>query len=102
MWCARSLEPQLSDNVIAPWEAAPLSSLGKLSLLPGDRKITVWDTILKILLVGIWTKLDLAQKWVSALYKVKTFPLLLLIPNSALMGAPVSLHQSWSISQSQS
>lgn len=62
MWCARSLEPQLSDNVIAPWEAAPLSSLGKLSLLPGDRKITVWDTILKILLVGIWTKLDLAQK----------------------------------------
>lgn len=85
-------EPQLPDSIVAPGETASPSSLGKLSLSSGDRKITDWDAALKILLAGIWTKLDSAQKWMaaiptSAFYKKKSVLLLPLVPNSALMRA---------------
>lgn len=79
MWPARSLEPQLPDNILAPQEAASQSSLGKFRLWSGDRNIPVWDTVLQILLAGNWTKLDVSQKWMAAIptsifYKEKISP----------------------------
>lgn len=79
VWPARSLEPQLPDNILAPQEAASQSSLGKFRFWSGDRKIPVWDTILQILFAGNWTKLDISQKWMAAIptstfYKGKIFP----------------------------